>query len=90
MIYDTEPCPRSPHWDGRDVRELEEVVSLLTSLSWVDPSRLGVLGEGRGGHLALSALLGKAQEQILKIFINRSAKVKVPYKDGPLCRHLSG
>ena len=47
----------APAGEGGELRDLEQVVGLLTSLSWVDRERLAVYGVGWGGHLALSSLL---------------------------------
>lgn len=47
--------------EGGELRDLEQVLSLLLGLSWVDPARLAVYGEGWGGHLAVSALLANTR-----------------------------
>ncbi|MDB4872667.1 MAG: peptidase prolyl oligopeptidase active site domain protein [Gemmatimonadales bacterium] len=43
-------------WGGIDLRDLEDAVTHLAALEWIDSSRLGVMGGSYGGFATLSCL----------------------------------
>lgn len=43
-------------WGGIDLRDFADAVAYLTSLDWIDPTRIGVFGQSYGGFCALSCL----------------------------------
>ena len=43
-------------WGGADLKDIESAVKYLTSLSWIDPKRIGISGASLGGFHVLSAI----------------------------------